>query len=70
MSLVNKIVRITSDNENYIDWIDRDLVITHASNEGVGYDSGMYPEMLCDFQDVHTGETCPFDCYEYEFEII
>jgi hypothetical protein len=68
MSLVNKIVRITSDNENYIDWINRDLVITYASNKGLGYDDTMYPQMLCDFQDADTGEVCPFACYEYEFE--
>lgn len=69
-NLVNKTVQIISDNENYIDWMDRDLIITHASNSGNGYDSGMYPEMLCDLMDADTGENCPFSLYEYEFELV
>lgn len=68
MTLVNKTVRITSDNENYTDWLDRDLVITHASNSGRGYDNSMYPQMLCDLMDADSGEPCPFALYEYEFE--
>lgn len=67
--LVNKIVRITSDNENYIDWLDRNLVITYASNKGQWYDNSMFPEMLCDLQDADTGEACPFALYEYEFSV-
>ncbi len=68
--LLNKIVQIISDNENYIDWLNRDLVVTYASNSGNGYDSGMYPEMLCDLKDANTGEECPFALYEYEFRIV
>lgn len=68
-NLVNKIVRIISDNENYIDWLDRDLVITYASNKGQRYDDCMFPQMLCDLQDANTGESCPFALYEYEFTI-
>lgn len=66
-NLKNKVVRIISDNENYIDWLDRDLIITFASNEGYFYDESMYPMLLCDLEDVETGETCPFALYEYEF---
>ena len=66
-NLKNRIVQIISDNENYIDWLDRDLIITHASNKSIGYDSGLFPMMLCDLQDVETGEDCPFSLYEYEF---
>lgn len=70
MKLLNKKVRITSDNENYVDWLDRDLKITYASNKGLGYDDSMYPEKLCDLEDFETGESCPFALYEYEFQII
>ena len=70
MTLVNEIVRITSDNENYIDWVDRNLSITHQTREGYGYDSGMYPQWLVCLNDTDTGEECPFSLYEYEFEII
>lgn len=68
--LVGKRVKIISDNENYIDWIDRNLKISYASNQGIGYDSTMYPEMLCDLIDCDTMENCPFALYEYEFTII
>jgi hypothetical protein len=61
-------VKIVSDNENYEDWTDRVLIVTKCSNSGRGYDSGMYPEMLCDLMDVDTGEECPFSLYEYELE--
>jgi hypothetical protein len=68
-NLKNKIVRIVSDNENYKDWLDRDLRITFANNKGRGYDSSMWPEMLCDLKDDKTGELCPFALYEYEFSV-
>ena len=69
-SLLGKKVRIISDNENYLEFLNKDLEVTFNSNEGCGYDSVMYPEMLCDFKDVETGEDVPFALYEYEFEII
>ena len=47
-SMVNKIVRIISDNENYIDYIGIDLVVTHSSNKGLGYDNSLFPMMLLD----------------------
>lgn len=66
--IIGKVVRIINDNENYIDWLNRDLVITYANNKGTGYDSCMFPEMLCDLMDADSGEECPFALYEYEFE--
>ena len=69
-NLVGKRIKIVSGNENYIDWIDRNLEISHASNSGNGYDSSMYPEMLCDLTDSDNGESCPFALYEYEFQLV
>lgn len=69
-NLVGKRIKIVSDNENYIDWIDRNLEISYASNKGNGYDSALYPEMLCDLTDCDSGENCPFALYEYEFQIV
>ena len=63
-------VRITSDNENYTEWLNRDLKITRLSNKGLGYDKSMYPDMLCELEDCLTGESCPFALYEYEFQTI
>ena len=69
--LVGEIVRIISDNENYSDYLDIDLVITYCNNDinGMAYDSSMYPEMLCDLETLD-GEEVPFSLYECEFEII
>lgn len=62
-----KIVKIVSDNENYLNYLDLELEITHASNSGRFYDSAMYPEILCDLKVKETGEEVPFALYEYEF---
>lgn len=67
-TLINKVVKITSDNENYVNWVDRNLVVSYASNSGQGYNISMYPEMLCNLMDADTGESCPFALYEYELE--
>lgn len=68
-TLKGKKVRIVSDNESYIDYLNQDLVITYASNKGKYYDSSIYPEMLCDLSTID-GETIPFALYEYEFKVI
>lgn len=68
--MIGKQVRIISDNENYTEWLNRDLTVTFASNKGVGYDNTMYPELLCDLMDSNTGEECPFALYEYEFTVL
>jgi hypothetical protein len=62
-------IRESNDNENYTKYRGKVLIITHASNEGRGYDTGMYPEMLCDFETTD-GKEVPFALYEYEFELI
>jgi len=69
-NLIGKTVKVISDNENYDSFRDKELIITHASNEGRGYDSTCYPEYLCDFKEKETGTSIPFALYEYEFEII
>jgi len=67
--LIGRRAIIISDNENYSDFKDEILLITYASNQGTGYDSTMYPEMLCDFKTIK-GEEIPFALYEYEFQLI
>lgn len=68
-NLIGKKARITSDNDNYDAFRDKTLIITHASNEGRGYDDTMFPEMLCDFK-CEDDTQFPFALYEYEFELI
>ena len=68
-NLVGKKVQIVSDNDSYNDFRNKTLVITHASNDGAGYDSSCFPEMLCDFE-CEDGSEFPFALYEYEFQII
>lgn len=69
--LIGKRAIITSDNENYNSFTDTILIITHASNKGVGYDSSVYPQMLCDFSiEGDQNREFPFALYEHEFKII
>ena len=68
--LIGKKVIITSDNDNYDDYRDLVLKITHAEIGGRGYDKSIYPEALCSFIVVKTGEEVPYSLYEYEFEIV
>jgi hypothetical protein len=65
MSLIGKIVRITSDNESYNEWFNRNLIITDAYKDT---DDEAFPDLLCDLRDIETGEDCPFSLYEYEFD--
>lgn len=69
VQLIGKRITITSDNENYDKYRDTILTITYASNDGNGYDSTMYPEMLCDFKFID-GTPFPFALYEYEFDFL
>ena len=63
-NLVGRKVRIISDNENYIDYLNVDLVVKNASSDGPFYDETIYDlETTC-------GEIIPFSLYDYEFEII
>ena len=69
--MINKIVRIISDNDNYIDYIGKDLIIVDAVNsvrENQFYDYSMNGMYLCDLEVVSTGEVVPFSLYEYEVE--
>lgn len=68
--LIGKKARIISDNDNYDAFRNETLIITHASNEGRGYDSVMFPEMLCDFKIEGSDNEFPFALYEYEFALI
>lgn len=63
------IISQDNDNDNYDDYRGKELIITSASNEGRGYDSALYPEMLCDFR-LKGGGEFPFALYEYEFDLI
>lgn len=62
-------IKTDNDNENYDRFRDKILICTHASNEGRGYDSSCFPEMLCDFK-CEDGTEFPFALYEYEFDLI
>lgn len=68
--LIGKQVVIISDNDNYDEYRGINLEITHAEVGGRGYDKTMYPEALCSFVVVDSGEDVPYSLYEYEFEII
>lgn len=68
-SIIGKKVRVISDNDCYDSFRDKVLTVTHASREGQGYDSGCYPELLCDFED-EDGNQIPCALYEYEFKVI
>jgi hypothetical protein len=62
-------IKEENDNDNYKKYRGKVLIITHADNKGRGYDSGMYPEMLCSFT-LQNGLDVPFSLYEYEFNLL
>ena len=62
-------VKIISDNENYVNYIDKTLVVTCVEVGGLGYDDVMYPQKLMDLKTLE-GEDLPFSLYEYEVEKI
>lgn len=62
-------IRKDNDNENYNDYRDKTLLITHVAHntdEHPGYDSSLKGEALCDFKVEETDEDVPFSLYEYE----
>lgn len=72
-SLINKTVRIISDNDCYENYMNKDLVIVDATNnsrKNPFYDDCMNGMYLCELIDADSGEYIPFALYEYEFEII
>lgn len=71
--LIGKVVRIISDNENYLEYLDKDLIIIDAINstrENQFYDYSMNGMYLCDLEVLESGLSVPYSLYEYEFEII
>lgn len=62
-------VKIVSDNENYTDYINETLVVTHSEVGGLGYDDCMRPQKLMCFETLQ-GEEFPYSLYEYEVEKI
>lgn len=71
-NLLGKKVIITSDNDNYDNYRDKTLVITHvATNKSghPGYDEAMGGMALCDLEDTD-GNEIPFSLYEYEFKVL
>lgn len=65
-------VVITSDNENYIDYLDKKLIITHVAtntSQHRGYDDSMSGMGLYDFE-TEDGIEVPFSLYDYEIENI
>ena len=57
-----------NDNENYDDFREKVLIITHAEVGGLGYDSDMHPQKLMCFK-TEEGDDVPFSLYEYEVEL-
>lgn len=73
MKLHGKTVRIISDNENYVNYLDKDLIITSVARsikDHPGYDYTMNGEALCDLKVKDRKEDIPFSLYEYEFKVI
>ena len=69
--LIGKVVRIISDNENYLEYLDKDLIIIDVINstrENQFYDYSMNGMYLCDLEVLESGLLVPYSLYEYEFE--
>jgi hypothetical protein len=65
-------VKVTSNNENYISFKEKILIVTHIArslNQHPGYDNAVEGEALCDFI-AGDGTEVPFSLYEREFKII
>jgi len=65
-------VKVSSenDNENYDDFRNKVLIITHiatSTQEHPGYDEGVSPDALYDFK-AEDGNEIPFSLYDYELE--
>lgn len=61
--MISKTVRIISDNDNYIPYLNKDLTITE-----VYYDADKDGEPIYDLDIVGSTEEFPFSLYEWEFE--
>ena len=76
MSQIRKGSRVkvhpNNDNENYDDFRDKVLVVTHvaySTNDHPGYDDSIKGQALVDLE-TEDGEEIPCSLYEYELEII
>lgn len=68
---VGQSVIIVSDNDNYDEYKDKELVITHkatSKEDHPGFDSSMEGEGLYDLKVKKTGEEVPFSLYDYEIK--
>ena len=66
------IIAQDNDNENYDDFRDKVLIVTHiatSEDETPAYDSTMDGMQLMDF-DLEEGGEFPFALYEYEVEYV
>lgn len=62
-NLIGKVVRITSDNENYIDYLGKEFVIVECY-----YQEGRDDEPIYDLGFIDVDGVFPFSLYEWEFE--
>ena len=60
-------VASNDDNENYNDFRDKVLIITHADDKGVGYDETFSPQGLYSFE-TEDNEEIDFSLYDCELE--
>ena len=65
VQLINKTVRIVSDNENYTPYINKDLIVTQCY-----YQEDRDIEPIYDLDIVNSTEVFPFSLYEWEFEVV
>lgn len=63
--LLNKIVRITSGNENYQPYVDKYLIVTNRY-----FEEDKDEEPIYDLDIVNSTEEFPFSLYEWEFEVV
>lgn len=63
--LINKVVRITSSNENYEPYTDKYLIVTERY-----YQEDRDEEPIYDLDIVNSTEEFPFSLYEWEFEVV
>lgn len=60
--------RVISDNENYISFRDKVLIVTHVArnqSEHPGYDDSVKPDKLYDFKTID-GEEVHCSLYDYK----
>jgi hypothetical protein len=63
--LIGKVVRITSDNENYTEYLGKEFVIVECY-----YQEDRDDEPIYDLEFIDVDEVFPFSLYEWEFEVV